>query len=327
MRKYIFRGGGCQKRERAACGEGMEPLTLAQQPGKMDCNLKPGTETHMTTYKQRTLNFLREEWGTFIERFQRLPADEGARRVKAQGYESLRDLLAHVLAWWEEGFPIIQAIAENRNFERKKYDFDVFNAEAVKKYGTWNEAEFLARFESCRRDMEAGLRSMEDAVFENRRVRGWLNAVVISHAREHHMLPGRFLPLDTLENEWGGYIERFHALAPDQQAEFLSKQGFETFHDLLAHIIGWMEETLRGINETLEGSGRVWENRDTDAVNAEWIARFHNWSDADLFAHFENMRKAALDAVMDLPDDAFSNKDIEEWLAADVVGHFDDHAL
>ena len=31
--------------------------------------------------------------------------------------------------------------------------------------------------------------------------------------------------------------------------------------------------------------------------------------------------------VQGLPDDAFSNRDIEEWLAADMVEHFDEHAV
>ena len=62
-------------------------------------------------------------------------------------------MLAHILAWWEEGLPIILAIAEEREYERKKYDFDVFNAEAVAKYKSWDEAEFLAHFESTRQKL------------------------------------------------------------------------------------------------------------------------------------------------------------------------------
>ena len=45
-------------------------------------------------------------------------------------------MLAHILAWWEEAMPIILAIAEGREYERKKYDFDAFNAEAVARYAT-----------------------------------------------------------------------------------------------------------------------------------------------------------------------------------------------
>src|SRR5688572_7179495 len=105
--------------------------------------------------KQRTLAYMDREWGTYVERVNRLPVDEQARRVKEQGYEAFRDMLAHILAWWEEGMGIIHAIAEGRPFERKKYDFDVFNAAAVSRYGSWDEAKFMAHFENTRQEMES----------------------------------------------------------------------------------------------------------------------------------------------------------------------------
>ena len=92
-------------------------------------------------------------------------------RVNEQGYEQFRDMLAHILAWWEEGMEIILALADGREFERRKYDFDAFNAEAVAKYRSWDEAEFLSQFEETRQKMGADLRSMDEALFENRRVK------------------------------------------------------------------------------------------------------------------------------------------------------------
>jgi hypothetical protein len=101
----------------------------------------------MPITKQRTLDILEQEWGTYVPRFQRLPQEEQEQRVRKTGYESLHDLLAHILAWWEEGMGIIHAIAEGREFERKRYDFDAFNADAVAKYQAWDEAQFMAHFE------------------------------------------------------------------------------------------------------------------------------------------------------------------------------------
>jgi len=92
----------------------------------------------MPITKHRTLDYVNYEWGTFVERFDRLPKNEQAKRVKEMGYEQFRDMLAHILAWWDEGMEIILAIAENREYERKKYDFDIFNAEAVAKYKDWD---------------------------------------------------------------------------------------------------------------------------------------------------------------------------------------------
>ena len=153
----------------------------------------------MSNFKQRTLNFLEIEWASYVERFNRLPVEDGIKRVKGQGYEQFRDMLAHILAWWEEGLPIILAIAEEREYERKKYDFDVFNAAAVAKYKSWDEAEFLAHFENTRQKTVASLMSMNEAAWENRRVRSWVNGIFIEHAREHLVALSRFLTLDTLE--------------------------------------------------------------------------------------------------------------------------------
>ena len=85
----------------------------------------------MLPYKQRTLNFLEIEWGTYIERFTRWPAEQGLKRVEAQGYQQLRDMLAHIVAWWQEGMEIILAIAEEREYERKKYDFDSLGCNSI----------------------------------------------------------------------------------------------------------------------------------------------------------------------------------------------------
>ena len=55
----------------------------------------------MSISKQRTLDYVEFEWGTYVERFNRLPKEEQNKRVREMGFDSLRDLLAHILAWWE----------------------------------------------------------------------------------------------------------------------------------------------------------------------------------------------------------------------------------
>ena len=222
---------------------------------------------------------------------------------------------------------IIHAIAQERPFERKKYDFDAFNAEAVAKYKPWEEGEFMAHFEKTRQKMGADLKSMNEAVFENRRVRGWLDGMIIHHAREHLIVISRFLALDMLENNWATYIEDFNYLEPEKQKEFLSMQGFGSFHDLLAHIIGWWEESARIINGILNSPAFTWQEVDTDTFNIELTKKFSTWSDEDLFKHYESLRLALIDLIEGLPEDAFLNTDVESWLASDVVRHYEDHPI
>ena len=281
----------------------------------------------MTITKTRTLEYIEQEWGTYVERFLHLPEDVQEKRVKDMGYDRFRDMLAHILAWWDEGMEIIRAVAEDRPFERKQYDFDVFNAEAVAKYKDWDEAEFISHFEKTCQRAEADLKSMDEAVFENRRVRAWLHAVFYHHAREHLVALSRFIVMDLLNNEWATYINDFNALSDEKKKEFLSKQGFDTFHALLAHVIGWWEEGARIITGIMDSPAFTWDDLDADEFNHELVQKFSTWSENDLFAHYETVRIAMLDLTADLPDDAFLNRDIEQWLADDVVGHYDEHPI
>lgn len=281
----------------------------------------------MPITKQRTLDYMEQEWGTYVERFHRLPKEVQDARVKDMGYESFRDMLAHILAWWQEGMEIIRAIAQEREFERKKYDFDAFNAEAVAKYKPMDETEFMALFENTRQQMAADLGSMDDAVFENRRVRGWLNGIIFHHAREHIVALSRFLALDVMQHEWSEYVERFNRLDLEKQNEFLAKQGFESFHDLLAHIVGWWEEGARIITGILESPDFKWDDHDVDRYNAMLRRKFETWADDDLLEYFDIIRLTLIEMITGLPEDAFLNNDIEGWLIADVVQHYDEHPL
>lgn len=281
----------------------------------------------MPISRQRTLDYVELEWGTYIDRFHRLPRAEQEKRMKAMGYESFRDMLAHILAWWDEGMGIIRAVVEGREFERKKYDFDVFNAEAVAKYKGWGEGEFMAHFEKTRRKMGSDLKSMDEAAYGHRRVQAWIHAVFIHHAREHLVALSRFLPMDLLENEWAEYVADFNRLDEEKKRGFLSEQGFANFHDLLAHIIGWWEEGARVISGILDSPSFTWQAHDTDAFNIELTKKYAAWSDGDLLTHYESVRLAMIDLIASLPDDAFLNEDIEGWLKDDVVAHYDDHPI
>ena len=278
------------------------------------------------SYKQRTIGFLEIEWATYIERFNRLSELDGMQRVRNQGYDRFRDMLAHILAWWEDVMPVILAIAENREFEKKKYDFDAFNAEAVAKYKDWDEAEFLTHFEKTRQKAAADLKSMNEAVFDDRRIQGRINGIFIHHAREHLVALSRFLTLDTLEHEWGAYIAKFDA--SDKKEEFLKKQGVARFEDLLAHAFVWWDEGVAAVKGALKDPAFVYAGpADTDAYNAEIVAKYQGTSEADLRTLFEQKRLDMIELVRGLPESAFVNPTIEEWLAADVVEHFDEHAI
>lgn len=275
--------------------------------------------------KQRVISFVENEWGTYVTRFNRLPKDEGVKRVNEEGYETFQDMLAHIMEWWTEGMGIIMAIAEKREFERKKYDFDVFNAAAVAKYKNWNEAEFMSLFEETRLGVVADLKKVDEEVFLNRRVQGWVSGIFTHHARVHLVACGKFIVLDTLENEYSKWIEAFDAL--ENKDEYLQKQGFERFEDMLAHTIGWWDEGVKVIEGIKKDANYVYDEPNTDLFNAEIVAHYKNMNSDDVRNTFEQKRIDMIEFVKKLDESLFENLTIERWLAADVVEHFDEHDM
>jgi hypothetical protein len=105
------------------------------------------------------------------------------------------------------------------------------------------------------------------------------------------------------------------------------QQGFASFHDLVAHIVGWWEEGARIILGIMDSPSFTWESHDIDTFNLELTEKFSTWTDEDLFKHHHSVRLALIDLTADLPEDAFLNDDIAGWLKEDVVGHYDEHPI
>lgn len=133
--------------------------------------------------------------------------------------------------------------------------------------------------------------------------------------------------VQVLEHGWANYFADFERLSPEVQESFLSETGFDTFHDLLAHIIGWWEEGLYVITGILDDPGFTWKERETDSFNDELVEKYKGWSEEDLRLHFENIRQAMVGLMIELPDNALDNKDIRDWLEADVIEHLEEHRI
>jgi hypothetical protein len=77
----------------------------------------------------------------------------------------------------------------------------------------------------------------------------------------------------------------------------------------------------------LGSPGFTWTDPEVDQFNIALTKKYASWTEGDLLNHFEIVRHALIELVSELPEDAFSNQDIEAWLAADVVEHFDEHPI
>ena len=207
---------------------------------------------------------------------------------------------------------------EDHEYSRKKYDYDAFNAEAVAKYHTWPDNIFLAHFEKTRQKAVVDLKSIYKDSYENHRMQNWIDGVFISHAREHLVALSRFLTLDTLENEWSTYIQRFDKL--ENKDEFLQKQGFKKIEDILVHIVGWWDEGTRLIKSAQANPDFVYEEPNTDQFNAELLITHKNTSPADVRRLFESKRivaSAKLDKFLDnLPPEYEVGQEVDLIIAS-----------
>lgn len=133
--------------------------------------------------------------------------------------------------------------------------------------------------------------------------------------------------LDALQERWGQYISAFKRLNPAEQADFLKRQGYERFQDLLAHICAWWEEALKVVISILDNAELPEREYDIDAFNAEAVFMYNDWTEDDLIAHFENLREVLLDLVADLPDETLSYSRIAGWFYACVIEHAEEHRV
>lgn len=133
--------------------------------------------------------------------------------------------------------------------------------------------------------------------------------------------------LHCLREEWGHYRTRFESLSPAEQTAFLQQQGYETFHDLLAHICAWWEEGLKIIHSVLENEEQPRRDYDIDAFNAAAVEHFRPWSQEELLFHFENLRQNWIALVSEIPEEAFSHRRIASWLKAVILKHAEEHKI
>lgn len=280
----------------------------------------------MPVTQKRVLDFL-EEWRAYIPRFENLPPNMQAQFLKEQGFASLHDLLAHVVGWWDEAYEIVTAAVDGTDRPPRKYDFDVFNAESVARYRGLTETQMRARFEEMRQKLAGFLAAHPAAVDEHRRVRNWLYAVVIHHMScDHGIGASRFVVLDVLQNDWAEYLADFQSLPHEKQTEFLEKQGFPRFRDLIAHIIAWWDDGLEAIRALQRDPAYIHPDKDTDSYNAEAVERFGKLDEVEVMACFESTRRQLVDLVTNLPEEILNHKDIQSWLRWDVIEHLYEHA-
>jgi hypothetical protein len=133
--------------------------------------------------------------------------------------------------------------------------------------------------------------------------------------------------ISALRDGWGTYVERFERLSPEAQAAFLARQGYARLADLLGHVVAWWEEGRSAILDLLDDPNFSSPDYDVDAFNARAVERFRGLDEPAVVHVFETARRAWLDLVARLPDDALRNSKIADRLYIEIIGHLAEHAI
>ncbi len=133
--------------------------------------------------------------------------------------------------------------------------------------------------------------------------------------------------IDTLQNGWGTYVERFRRLAPQAQADFLRQQGYARLADLLGHVIAWWQDGMPSVEKMLADPGFRSPDYDVDAFNTRAVARVRDLDEPAVVRSFDSTRQEFVALVNRLPTEAFQSKSIADRLHIEVIGHLGEHQL
>lgn len=139
---------------------------------------------------QQMFNALQDGWGNYAQRFQQLNPEAQTAFLSRQGYARLADLLAHVIAWWDEGRRAVQRLRDDPHYTSPDYHVDDFNAGAVASCRGLSETSVLQSFETARQAWLELLASLSADEWCNPRLVQRLHMELIGHLAEHE-LPAR----------------------------------------------------------------------------------------------------------------------------------------
>jgi hypothetical protein len=127
-------------------------------------------------------------WMQFLPRLARLSADERAAYVAVQGYASLKDLLAHLCGWFQEGMQVVTEILNGQDSPRQ-YNIDAFNVISITYYQDYSPAAVETDFSRLAAAQRAQIAQAPARAFYNRRAYNWFYVNAVEHYDEHR-LPG-----------------------------------------------------------------------------------------------------------------------------------------
>lgn len=133
--------------------------------------------------------------------------------------------------------------------------------------------------------------------------------------------------LHNLEEDWSNYVKRYNSLSQGDKEKFLLNQGYESFSDLLAHIIAWWEEAIINIKAIIENPEYQSPEYEVDAFNAEVVRMNMGKAEKEIIKSFEEKRTELLNLISTLGDKQIQMEEMQKELYWNITNHYQDHTL
>jgi hypothetical protein len=131
--------------------------------------------------------------------------------------------------------------------------------------------------------------------------------------------------LDRLDSSWGRYLPTLRMLPEEDQAAVARAQGFDTIKDLIAHLCATFQRTLDLVPKLASGSTPEDATHDEVALSADALQRYRAQPLDQVMEAFDSLWAAVGGMIRDLPDEAYRNPMVYDWLYYTVVTHYDEH--
>ena len=131
--------------------------------------------------------------------------------------------------------------------------------------------------------------------------------------------------LTFMSNTWDTFDPTLNGLTEADQQHYAEAHGFANLKDLLAHINDWWRETLRVVPIWARDELPKFDYEDFDLFKERSLQRHENVTLAQTQQDFENLRGEIAALIAELPEEAFTDRQIAPWLYRTVVTHYRDY--
>ena len=135
--------------------------------------------------REQLLEAMETNWATYLPTLQSLTEEEQTAFARQQGYQNLRDFLAHICAWLAKGLEVIPVLAQGSPYQQDWVDDDDFNARAVARYQNQTLEQVEEDFENLRTDFTALITELSDETLNHPDIYEWVYANAVQHYQQH----------------------------------------------------------------------------------------------------------------------------------------------